>query len=238
MALYFELVFDLPLAQRFVYLADGKGQAAVGKRAVVSFGRREMTGFIVGTCSEKPAGIDEAAIKPIRRVVDKEPIFAEGEIALAQWIAGFYLCSEGEAIAAMLPSGRRIARTKELPEFGVDEENISCAKLTLSPEQDAALDAIVQTTGNEGPLYLYGITGSGKTEVFLRAAEYFLARGQSVIYLVPEIALSRQTAEDIKARFGPIACTLHSALRGSEKLVFWQKIRAGEVKIVVGPRSA
>jgi primosomal protein N' (replication factor Y) len=232
---YFELVFDLPLTRRFAYRADAKGLAAVGKRAVVSFGRREMTGFIVGTCSEKPADIDEAAIKPIRRVVDKEPIFSESEIGLAQWIAGFYLCSEGEAIAAMLPSGRR---AKELPEFGVDEDAISRAKLTLSPEQETALGAIVQARWNEGTFYLYGITGSGKTEVFLRAAEHFLAQGQSVIYLVPEIALSRQTAEDIKARFGPVACTLHSALPGSEKLVFWQKIRAGEVKIVVGPRSA
>jgi primosomal protein N' (replication factor Y) len=236
---YFELVFDLPLSQRFTYRADAKGEAAIGKRAAVSFGRRELTGFIVGECSKKPENVDESVIKPIRRIIDKEPIFSGGEIELAQWIAGFYLCSEGEAIAAMLPSGRR---AKELPEFGVDEEAISRTKLDLSPEQDAAFQAIVaarEDRENGGqPLYLYGITGSGKTEVFLRAAEYFLARGQSVIYLVPEIALSRQTAEDIKARFGQVACTLHSGLRGNEKLLSWRKIQTGEVKIVVGPRSA
>jgi primosomal protein N' (replication factor Y) len=239
MAPYFELVFDLPLTRRFAYRADEKGEAAVGKRAMVPFGRREMTGFIVGECAEKPDGLDEAAIKTIRRVVDKEPVFGGGEIELAQWIAGFYLCAEGEALSALLPSGRR---TKSLPAFGVDEEAISRTKLDLSPEQDAAFQAIIagDTARNAAakPFYLYGITGSGKTEVFLRAAEFCLERGQGVIYLVPEIALSKQTAEDVKIRFGPVACTLHSGLSGSEKLSYWQKIRAGEIKIVVGPRSA
>jgi primosomal protein N' (replication factor Y) len=243
MAAYVELIFDLPLSRRFVYRTDDKGEAAVGKRALVSFGRREMTGFVVGECAAKPEGLDEAAIKAIRRVADKEPVFGEGEIELAQWIAGFYLCSEGEALSAMLPSGRRI---RELPTFGVDEEAISRTKRNLSPEQDAAFQAIIAANKAteqkqkeaDKPFYLYGITGSGKTEVFLRAAEFFLNRGQGVIYLVPEIALSKQTAEDVKARFGQMACTLHSGLSGSEKLSYWQKIRAGEVKVVVGPRSA
>jgi primosomal protein N' (replication factor Y) len=242
MAPYVELIFDLPLSQRFVYRTDDKGEAAVGKRALVPFGRREMTGFVVGECAEKPDGLAEAAVKTIRRIVDKEPVFSKREIELAQWIAGFYLCSEGEALSVMLPSGRR---TKPLPAFGIDEEAISHTKLELSPEQKAAFQAIIagdtaaerqKETGK--PFYLYGITGSGKTEVFLRAAESFLARGQGVLYLVPEIVLSKQTAEDVKARFGQAACTLHSGLSGSEKLSYWQKIRAGKVSIVVGPRSA
>ncbi|MDR0638102.1 MAG: primosomal protein N' [Spirochaetaceae bacterium] len=235
MAPYFELIFGLPLPRRFTYRADDKGEAAVGKRALVPFGQREMTGFIVGQGTEKPDGLDEAAIKAIRRVVDTEPLFGSGEIELAQWIAGFYLCSEGEALSAMLPSGHR---TKELPTFGVDE--ISRTKLDLSPEQDAAFQAVIAANREDAgkPCYLYGITGSGKTEVFLRAAEFFLDRGQGVIYLVPEIALSKQTAEDVKARFGQAACTLHSGLSGSEKLSYWQKIRAGEVRVVIGPRSA
>lgn len=236
MAPYFELIFNLPLSRRFTYRADEKGEAAVGKRALVPFGRREMTGFVVGECAGKPDGLDETAIKAVRRVVDKEPLFGSGEMELARWIAGFYLCSEGEALSAMLPSGRR---TKDLPTFGVDEEAISRTKLDLSPEQDAAFQAVIAADKADGrPFYLYGITGSGKTEVFLRAAEFFLGRGQSVIYLVPEIALSKQTAEDVKARFGQTACTLHSGLSGNEKLSYWQKIRAGEVRVVVGPRSA
>jgi primosomal protein N' (replication factor Y) len=240
MSPYFELIFDIPLARRFVYHADEKGEAAVGKRALVPFGRRETTGFVVGERTEKPDDVDEAAIKAIRRVVDETPIFGNDEIELAQWIAGFYLCSEGEALSAMLPSGRR---TRELPAFGIDEEEISPTKRHLSPEQDAAFQAIIAAEAasredRKKPFYLYGITGSGKTEVFLRAAEFFLDRGQGVIYLVPEIALSKQTAEDVKARFGQTARTLHSGLSASEKLRSWQAIRAGEARVVIGPRSA
>jgi primosomal protein N' (replication factor Y) len=86
--------------------------------------------------------------------------------------------------------------------------------------------------------YLYGITGSGKTEVFLRAAEFMLNQGKSVIYLVPEISLTHQTAELIAKRFGPIATTLHSGMTPSSRLTEWMRIRRGEVRIVVGPRSA
>jgi primosomal protein N' (replication factor Y) len=86
--------------------------------------------------------------------------------------------------------------------------------------------------------YLYGITGSGKTEVFLRAAEFMLQAGKSVIYLVPEISLTHQTAEAIGKRFGQAAATIHSGMSPSARLSEWMRIRRGEVRIVVGPRSA
>jgi primosomal protein N' (replication factor Y) len=86
--------------------------------------------------------------------------------------------------------------------------------------------------------YLYGITGSGKTEVFLRVAEFMLKAGKSVIYLVPEISLTHQTAEAIGRRFGSIAATIHSGMSPSARLTEWVRIRRGEIRIVVGPRSA
>jgi primosomal protein N' (replication factor Y) len=86
--------------------------------------------------------------------------------------------------------------------------------------------------------YLYGITGSGKTEVFLRSAEAVLEEGRSVIYLVPEISLTHQTAEAIAKRFGGAAACLHSGMKGSARLAEWNRIRRGEARIVAGPRSA
>ncbi|MDR0526341.1 MAG: primosomal protein N' [Spirochaetaceae bacterium] len=86
--------------------------------------------------------------------------------------------------------------------------------------------------------YLYGITGSGKTEVFLRAAERFLTAGMSVIYLVPEISLTQQAAEIISERFGNLAAMVHSGLSAGQRLAQWRRIRAGEARIIVGPRSA
>jgi len=233
-ARWFDLVFDIPANQAFSYRADEKGEAAVGKRAMVPFGNRgrDSLGYIIAERAAPPEGLSESVIKPIRRVVDTEPIFDERDIDLARWLAAYYLCGIGQAVAAMIPSGRRITSFGSF--FG--EEDIAAAALELSVEQQEALDAII---GNSPPmLYLYGITGSGKTEVFLRAAESMLKDGKSVIYLVPEIALTHQMAELIGKRFGQAAAMLHSGMSPGARLAEWSRIRRGEAPIVVGPRSA
>ncbi|MDR0624209.1 MAG: primosomal protein N', partial [Treponema sp.] len=250
---FFDLVFDIPSNQTFTYLADAKGEAAPGKRALAPFGRRESLGYIIARREAAPAGMDPAAIKAIRRVVDKEPVFEDRDIDLARWMAAYYLCGLGQALGAMIPSGRRAG---EYPSFSEAEEEITGAPLELSEEQKQALEII--TAGAAAPpspaphsysspppsippppmFYLYGITGSGKTEVFLRTAEFLLAQGRSVIYLVPEISLTHQTAEAIGKRFGQAAATLHSGMSPSARFTEWMRIRRGEIRIVVGPRSA
>ncbi|HPC72867.1 MAG TPA: DEAD/DEAH box helicase family protein, partial [Treponema sp.] len=230
--MYLDLVFDVPLQQRFTYAQDEKGEAALGKRVMAPFGRRELLGYVIGEREEAPEGVAPEAIKKIRRVVDKEAIFGTEEIELALWMASYYLCGTGEALATMIPSGRRETGSESL----LDEEvQIAETALALSDEQRHALDAILGTKAagdtteaatklQQGPkpeqaspqrpsmFYLYGITGSGKTEVFLRAAEAMLAAGKSVIYLVPEIALTHQVEEAVQRRFGPVATTIHSAM--------------------------
>jgi primosomal protein N' (replication factor Y) len=237
---FLDLVFDVPLRKNpfFTYRMDPKGEAAVGKRVMAPFGRREMTGYVVGERPEPPPGVADAAIKAIRRVVDAEPIFDREDIELSQWMAGYYLCGPGEALAAMIPSGRRTGGYSSFPD---EIEEIASAPLALSEEQEAALAAITRSdapTEKKRPCYLFGITGSGKTEVFLRAAEAAIAGGMSVIYLVPEISLTHQTAQAIGSRFGATAATLHSGMTSAKRLAEWMRIRSGEARIVVGPRSA
>ncbi|MDR2479999.1 MAG: primosomal protein N' [Treponema sp.] len=260
--LYFDLALDIAASQTFTYRIDEKGEAAAGKRALVPFGNRsrDSVGYIIAA-RDKPPEIDESLIKPIRRVVDAEPLFDTRDIEIARWMSVYYLCGIGQALAAMIPSGKRIPSYPSIPG---DSGVIADAGLELSGEQQAALDAIIQEgeapsaesslsaaagvpaepgaapRPQAGPpmLYLYGITGSGKTEVFLRAAEYMLNAGKSVIYLVPEIALTRQTAKTIGSRFGAAASTLHSGMTPGARLAEWIKIRKGESRIVVGPRSA
>jgi primosomal protein N' (replication factor Y) len=250
---WFDLVFDIPADQAFTYRVDEKGDAELGKRAMVPFGKRgrDSLGYIIGERSAPPQGLDEQAIKPIRRVADAEPVFDERDIELARWISAYYLCGIGQAIASMIPSGRRMVSFSSL---GGSEE-LEDSGLELSEEQKTALDAIIGSgewgvgSGGQGVgdrehsllpqmFYLYGITGSGKTEVFLRAAENTLKEGKSVIYLVPEIALTRQTADLIGRRFGSSAATLHSGMSPSARLTEWSRIRRGDAPIVVGPRSA
>jgi primosomal protein N' (replication factor Y) len=238
----FDLVFDIPSDHSFTYRIDGKGEAAVGKRAMVTFGRRDCLGYIIGERENLPQGVKEETVKSIRRVVDAQAVFDNNDIELARWMAGYYLCGTGQAISAMIPSGRKMT----YPEIGAEDEEGE-PRLSISDEQAAALSAITSSANDnennpQGGLpqmfYLYGVTGSGKTEVFLRAAQYMMNANKSVIYLVPEISLTHQTAEVIGNRFGSQAATLHSGMTPSARFAEWMRIRRGEAQIVVGPRSA
>ena len=110
-------------------------------------------------------------------------------------------------------------------------------KHELNPEQQAAVDAVVEAKGRKEFL-LYGVTGSGKTEVYLHITEKILAEGGSVLYLVPEIALTPQTVSRIRSRFPKGIAVLHSRMTAKERYDSWKSIQKGEVQIVVGARSA
>lgn len=110
----------------------------------------------------------------------------------------------------------------------------------LRPDQQRAVDTLVAAVeaGEYRPFLLSGVTGAGKTEVYLRAAEVTLARGRSVILLVPEIALVPALARDLRQRFGRGLAILHSGLSGGERQQEWERLRRGEARVVLGPRSA
>ncbi|MDR1908736.1 MAG: primosomal protein N' [Spirochaetaceae bacterium] len=236
---YLEVVFNIPLNRKFTYLQDPKNQGRLGKRVMAPLGKRITQGYIVGERESPPENMDPAGIKALRRVIDKEPVFGGDDTELAEWIAGYYFCGVGEALAAMIPQGRRAPSPAG---FLPEDPEIAPPGIELSPEQSRALEAITgEGAGgakNRNWFYLYGITGSGKTEVFLRAAERMMEAGKSVIYLVPEISLTHQTAEAVKLRFGAAAATIHSGMSPAARLAEWGRIRGGAARIVVGPRSA
>ena len=106
---------------------------------------------------------------------------------------------------------------------------------TLNAAQQAALDAI--TGADRGAFLLHGVTGSGKTEVYLQAAAQTLAAGKQVLVLVPEIALTPLLVGRFAGRFGDRIAVLHSGLTGSQRLREWRRIRAGEAQVAIGARS-
>ncbi|MBO4635605.1 MAG: primosomal protein N' [Clostridiales bacterium] len=108
----------------------------------------------------------------------------------------------------------------------------------LNDEQEEACRKIRSAYGNSRVFLLHGITGSGKTEVYLHCAGDILASGGSVIYMVPEISLTPQTVSWINGRFGNTAAVLHSRLTDRQKAAEWNRIKNGEARIVVGPRSS
>ena len=220
-----------PLERRFTYSVPEDFECMVGVRVMVPLGNREVTGYVVAI----QESIDETpyTIKAIKRVVDKEPLFGEREIALADWMSRFYLCSEGEALSCMIPGGRRDADSPALP---VDEQSLAVSEDLLSEEQQEAIRAILSDTRRLH--YLYGVTGSGKSEVFIRVAEQVVQSGKQVIYLVPEITLTHQLARQVASRFENRVAILHSGMTPSQRITAWRKIKRGEIQIAIGARSA
>jgi len=110
----------------------------------------------------------------------------------------------------------------------------------LNPEQQSALDALLEGIDSHGfaPFLLHGVTGSGKTEVYLQAIAYAMERGKTALVLVPEIALTPQLVERFRSRFSCGIAVLHSGLTNGERYDEWRRIRRGEASIVIGARSA
>lgn len=110
----------------------------------------------------------------------------------------------------------------------------------LTNEQEEALQHIVKSVhqSKSETFLLHGITGSGKTEVYLRAIQEVLAQGKEAIVLVPEISLTPQMTARFKERFGPLVAVMHSGLSAGEKYDEWRKVKRKEVQVVVGARSA
>jgi len=122
------------------------------------------------------------------------------------------------------------------------EEFLADKPLTLNPEQAVVMEQVIaQINTPEKPMLLHGVTGSGKTEIYLQAAQHCIDQGKSVLVLLPEIALAPQTVQRFKSRFASIqdqVAVLHSNLSQGERFDEWHRIRSGEAKIVIGARSA
>ena len=251
---YLEVILNLPVNQGFTYsyIPPEKEKPElvpeIGKRAEIMFGNKKTQGFIINIQDTIPANcpVEPGKIKPIKRVIDKEPLFGKDLIEMATWVSRYYLCTLGEAVFSMIPSGRRETSAGG---FGFEEEVGEKKRNELSEEQAKAVDNIFSTSGllssarNDDTKtslfhYLYGPTGSGKTEVFLSLAEKILETEKGVIYLVPEIGLTAQVVQSVRERFGNTAAVLHSGLTPSQRLTEWHRIMHKEARVVIGARSA
>ncbi len=255
---YLEIILNLPVNQGFTYsyIPPEKEKPelipAIGKRAEIMFGNKKTQGFIINISDSIPEScpVSSDKIRPIKRIIDKEPLFGKELIEMAGWVSRYYLCTLGEAVFSMIPSGRRETSAGG---FSFEEEVGEKNRNELSDEQKNAVDEILNTvvsirpsgysttvSTDKRPLfhYLYGPTGSGKTEVFLSLAEKILEMGQGVIYLVPEIGLTGQVVKAVAERFGNTAAVLHSGLTPSQRLAEWNRIMHKEARVVIGARSA
>ena len=228
---YAKVAVPVPLKQEFTYsFDDGVLNVVPGIRVMVPFGRREVQGYVVDVLDSKPdVGFE---IKAVSKAIDKEPLFGKREYELALWMERFYFSSRGEILDVMIPGGRRDSSFGAL-DF---EEPVSNEDVVLTAEQLGAIETVMNASS--GLFYLFGVTGSGKTEVFLQCAERVIAQGGQVIYLVPEITLTHQLAVQVMERFKNNVAILHSGLTDSQRIAQWRRIKRSEVSLVIGARSA
>jgi len=228
MSRYIELAFNLPVKRQFTYSVPDGMEVMVGCRVSAPFGSRQLTGLVVGMPAAPPEGVGE--IKSVKRVIDKQALVDDATLDLARWMARMYMCSLGEALFTILPGGRREGESDDLPlEDDVLEHE-------LAPQQQDAVRAIEATDG--GSFYLFGVTGSGKTDVYLHAARSVTSRGKGVIYLVPEISLTHQVVRVFRRTYKSRLAVLHSGLTPSQRLSEWLRVMRGDVDVVIGARSA
>ncbi|HVP18557.1 MAG TPA: primosomal protein N' [Spirochaetia bacterium] len=228
MSRYVELAFNLPVKRQFTYRVPDGVELQTGCRVSAPFGSRLLTGLTISTPTSPPEGVGE--IKDVKRAIDSRPLVDGATLELARWMARMYMCSLGEALFTMLPGGRREGESDELP----PEEDV--LQHALAPQQERAVRAIAATDG--GSFYLFGVTGSGKTDVYLHAAMDATSRGKGVLYLVPEISLTHQVVRVFRRVYRTRLAVLHSALTPSQRLAEWLRVMDGEVDVVIGARSA
>jgi primosomal protein N' (replication factor Y) len=312
------IVFNRPIDQVFTYRVPARLDELVrpGQRVRVPLGRgnKPAVGYCVRLEAEAPAGIEPGRVKEVIDALDDPPLIDAAMLDLTRWMAGYYACSWGQALDAVVPAGvknqagtkvgtfltvpdevRQSLETLALPSKQAEALAVLCrsnepltiadlcrlAKCasgpiaalrqrgyvhtvrrrlpkeafpasaasdadadakpipTLTAEQAAVMAALTPALeGDEFATFLiHGVTGSGKTEVYLSAIERVVARGREAIVLVPEISLTPQTIRRFRRRFGRIA-VLHSHLSDAERHRHWRSIAAGEVQVIVGARSA
>lgn len=228
---YVELVFNLPINKSFFYSVEDSIEVIPGIRVYAEFKNRKLTGYVIGVGNKLPEKLEGRGIeiKEISEIIDKKPVFDDSLLKLARWVSKFYLCSVGESLGAMIPGAKRER------ESDIDLSIMRRDDFELAEQQVRAVERI--TSVDVGFFYLYGVTGSGKTEVYLRATHHTVSNGRGVIYLVPEISLTHEVVDLFINEFGDEVVVLHSKLSPAQRLKNWLKLLHGEASIAIGARS-
>lgn len=244
-----QVVLDTPLDFYFDYRypaeAENFPSPGIGMLVVVPFGRREEVGLVVEVKEESE--IDENKLKDVVCVIGEIPPLRTDWIELCRFAAGYYQRPLGEVALPSIPknvrANKKLALKRALKAavqtVGNAEATNKEKPVLLKAQKDAVL-AIVQTQGFR-PFVLYGVTGSGKTEIYLQAIEEKLNQSNDVqvLIMVPEINLTPQLEISVRSRFpGVSIATLHSRLTESERLKNWLQIHTGAARIVLGTRLA
>jgi primosomal protein N' (replication factor Y) (superfamily II helicase) len=233
------VALDVPLAKLFDYAAPEGCELAPGDRVAVPFGARQEIGVVVET--NAASSVPAARIKRISALRNDAPRLPADWLELMRFLSAYYQRPLGETIMASLPP--RLRSVRPLPKKALAALDKGSARFvpshTLTPEQAQVTQAIAASFGDFRPWLLHGVTGSGKTEVYLHLIARVLEAGGQALVLVPEISLTPQLEARFREAF-PEAhlALLHSALEDVARTSAWLAAARGEAGIVLGTRLA
>ncbi|MDR3306276.1 MAG: primosomal protein N' [Endomicrobium sp.] len=233
-----DVAVPVPLNKTFHYLLpEGVNtENVIGRRVKIPFGKRILTGYAVAYLDiEKSSSLK---LKRVIEVIDDEVLINDETRKLADYISKNYICSLGEAYASIIPismkSPKRISKkTKDAFEISDKRHILNACQRNAGSVINADLDK-----NSCSVLLVHGVTASGKTEVYINAMEYALNQDKNVITLIPEISLTPQFVDVMTKRFGSNIGVWHSGVTNVEKYKLFHKAKTGEIKIMLGTRSA
>lgn len=235
-SLFLQVAVPVPLPGYFDYLPPVNcdlSRLKPGVRVKVPFGRRELVGVLVGTSAQ--SSCDSKQLKAALEILDNEAIVSPLILELTSRASQYYHYALGEVLVGMLPKFLRLGRP--LVEAVYENKTLKTQAPQLTNEQQMCVDAI-NTAQKFQPFLLMGVTGSGKTEVYLRAIENVILQNKSALVLVPEIGLTPQTLSRFEERFSVPVIALHSNLTDKNRFKAWCAARQAGPKIIIGTRSA
>jgi primosomal protein N' (replication factor Y) len=248
-----KIALDTPLDCTFDYRWNNSPEMPVapmpGQLAIVPFGRREVAGVVVAV--DDQSDVPEDRLKDVLAVRTQLSPLSTEWLALCGFAADYYQRPLGEVALPGLPKNLRALKAvsldralKKIAKTESGHDATPTGMPVLHPQQQEAAEAIAAAQGFV-PTLLYGVTGSGKTEVYLQAAAQILAHSErtkcpaQILIMVPEINLTPQLENNVRARFpGVTVVSLHSGLAEGERMTHWLSAHLGHARILLGTRLA
>ncbi len=238
-----QVAVDAPIKDKLTYLQNENFRVHRGQAVTVSLGKRIAKGIVIGTdeasktSENKKTEVTKYKLKPITALDEEYPPLKDPFLKWLEWIAGYYAYPLGQTVQLCFPplSKTKTERASKRPSVIPVVEKKS--EHTLTEEQNKCLEEIKKHSDFAVHL-VHGVTGSGKTEIYLNLFEKALLEGKKGLFLVPEISLTPQLVHRFAERFGDQIAVLHSQLTDRERTNQWWNIVTGDKKILIGARSA
>lgn len=235
-----QVALPTPIPRCFDYMPPNKIDVDLiqpGVRVEVPFGTRQLIGFVTNISND--TNVKRHQLKTAIQLIDQQPFLSKAFLKLAQWLSDYYHHPLGDTLATMVP--KLLRQGYEFPivdNFISSTISVKPSRISLTPAQALAVKAIEQHLTRFQTYLLYGITGSGKTEVYLKLIHSVLAQGKQVLVLIPEIGLTPQTLERFQHFFNIPITTIHSHKSEKERAFAWHSAKHGQAPLVIGTRSA